>query len=714
MRLGKLILHYNTPELTMALCQMVPGAIVIDNGSSRRYTGNHRCIRFETNYGFTKGWNEAIKSLYDEFDGFWLMNSDITVTRQSVRRVEEVCKNNPEVMMFTPTYNCWMQHCKPQGKKNLEETKVLEFTAPIIRKEVFEKIGFFNEVFVRGYGVEFDFCYRMRQKGLKIFVDHGSSFNHIGHQTIKNSGGLISYSREANFELTKGLSSIYGHSWKSIVLKDCNIKTYFDMNLCVYTTIFGDYDTLKPWPEQNIPASYYVITDNPAIQAPGWKTIVVDTPRGDMHPRMRAKFYKMFPWEVKELAEAKISVFIDASIQVESNMFLDLIVREFKHDMLMFKHPNRNCIYEEAKASLPLVKYQSENIQGQIDFYSKFHPKNAGLYACGILVRRRTDAVNKLMADWWWENIKYTYQDQLSFPVVARANKFTPDVFSIHQYKNEYFKVIWHDDKNQEKGKSKEETADGIQEAGADGKCAIASKYGDVAVLMPIKDTPVENVKLAVESILNQTYPYFTLLIVDDASSDVVLLDYLSSLKIRDVRIIILEKEKSEGLASALDFGLKYIPTDPLVIRMDSDDIADPTLIENHVNWFNAHPECQIRGVQIELFTATKRWKSNHPEMVTSKSEIFTGNKFWFVNHPGIAYRKSLIEKVGGYGDTPAGYAEDYVLWCKVLAEGEIIYNSTDVLLQYRAGDGSQHGQDRESDEWRNFLIETRKKYLNI
>ena len=38
MRIAKLILHYNTPELTLRLCQMVSDAIVIDNGSDVGYS----------------------------------------------------------------------------------------------------------------------------------------------------------------------------------------------------------------------------------------------------------------------------------------------------------------------------------------------------------------------------------------------------------------------------------------------------------------------------------------------------------------------------------------------------------------------------------------------------------------------------------------------------------------------------------------------------
>lgn len=219
-KLGKLILHFNTPEMTEQLCRMVPDAIVIDNGSTESpYLGTNRCIRQE-NLGFTEGWNRAINALWNEFDMFWLMNSDIIIDPESVNRVEWIATTRPDILFFTPAYNCWMKHCSPIPDKGLVEVPLMEFTAPVISRKVFETIGFFDKLFAKGYGVDFDFCYRARQKGLKMYVDHKSSFYHLGHQTIAKHEGILQYSQEANREMENGLVSKYGPEYKSLIFED--------------------------------------------------------------------------------------------------------------------------------------------------------------------------------------------------------------------------------------------------------------------------------------------------------------------------------------------------------------------------------------------------------------------------------------------------------------------------------------------------------------
>ena len=64
------------------------------------------------------------------------------------------------------------------------------------------------------------------------------------------------------------------------------------------------------------------------------------------------------------------------------------------------------------------------------------------------MVRRiQSEAIRSLMGKWWWEIIKWTTQDQLSFPVICKLSKFVPNLIPGDQYKNEFFKVYWHDDK---------------------------------------------------------------------------------------------------------------------------------------------------------------------------------------------------------------------------------------------------------------------------
>ncbi len=669
MKLGILILHYNTPELTKKLCRAIPEAIVFDNGSDKAYTGPNRYFRFSENYGFTKGWNEAIKKVYHEFDAFWLMNSDILISRFSIDRIKSLLDSHEEIGMITPAYNCWMKHCQKESGE-LREIPILEFTAPIIRKTVIEQCGYFDERFVRGYGIEFDYCYRMRQLGIKMFVDDSSSFHHIGHQTINITGGMQAYSEKANFELNHGLSEKYGMNWREKILKDISIKTDFGMNIAVYVTIFGDYDNFKPWPVQNVQADYYIITDNPSLKVDGWKTIVPDFPRRDLHPRMRAKFFKLFPWEA--LPKYEMTIYIDASIQVKSNLFVEFCIRNLSTDMVLFRHPERKCIYREASASMALKKYQDEPVIKQIEYYKTFHPVNAGLYACGVMVRKHTAIIKKVMHDWWFENIKWSYQDQLSFPVVCRLNDFTPGVFEENQYSNEYFDVKWHDDQKT-----------------------------DITVLMPVYNTPVDIFKIAIQSILNQKYKAFELLIIDDNNKAPSLVEFLRQLPSTDKRIRIVRTAENKGLATALDFGLKEAETD-LIVRMDSDDIADDNLLRLHHDFFAQYKDRHICGVQVEVM-ASRPWNSPHSPVVDKR--FARRNKgYWFVNHPGVAYRKQAVLSVGGYGNVPGEFPEDYALWCKMLAAGYLIYNRPEVLVKYRMYEDKEKAKLHRGPAYYEFL----------
>ena len=680
MRLGILILYYNTPELMSNLTRVVPNAIVIDNGShyDKRYQGRNRCIRLEEPLGFTNGWNKAIEVLWDEFDAFWLMNSDIDISKKAV---QSVCNHIGEcdVDILTLSYNCWIHDCqRSRHNRKLREVKVIEFTAPIIKKRVFEKIGLLDGDFKRGYGVEFDFCYRARENGFRLWVDDGNHFIHKGQATINKHEGIASYSHKANLELNHVMLNKYGFNWRNIVFEDVDIETNFNMKISVYTTIFGDYANLKPIPQQTVKADYYCVTDNQKTTCIGWNTVVVNFPPSTVHPRMRAKYYKLFPWEVRQISDSDISIFIDGSIEIKSNRFIEYCVKHLTEDLLLFRHPQRNCIYEEIEASKPLKKYQTENLIGQGDCYKKEHPRNWGLWACGVMVRKDTSKIRILMKEWMDEINAWTYQDQISFPVVCRRNAFIPASFPDNQYDNEYFNVIWHDD--------------GVKE--------LPSKKVSVSVLMPVYNIPIDILKQAIDSIIKQTFKDYEFVIVVDCGTK-ELLTYLKS--IGDARIKIIENSTKQGVAASLNLGLNSC-IGSLIIRMDGDDIADATLIEKQVRFFERHPHADVCGVQIKSFGG-KEIISRHPYKVT-RNQAAKNDGCWFLNHPGVAYRKSVVMSVGGYDASLKGMPEDYDLWCRLLNEGYVIYNHQEILIHYRISN------DKGSPpEWIPFL-ESRRNSL--
>ena len=224
MKIAKLILHYNTPELTHKLAMAVPGAIVIDNGSSLPIAVSevpYSVIRFEDNLGFTRNWNRAIwfcEDLYSvRFDAFWLMNSDIVIDRNSIARIESLTESG-NYPMLSAGFNCWIEQCQNHHSAGIRQVKCLEFTAPVILSSVFKRVGYFDLRFPLGYGVDLDYCYRMHQAGMKIYVDDLSEFHHLGQQTIRSTHQGQLYKSRAMNELRSGLAEKYGVHWRDELL----------------------------------------------------------------------------------------------------------------------------------------------------------------------------------------------------------------------------------------------------------------------------------------------------------------------------------------------------------------------------------------------------------------------------------------------------------------------------------------------------------------
>ena len=97
----------------------------------------------------------------------------------------------------------------------------------------------------------------------------------------------------------------------------------------------------------------------------------------------------------------------------------------------------------------------------------------------------------------------------------------------------------------------------------------------------------------AVNSIVNQTYKDFELLIIANGCSD-VLWKKVESWKIRDTRIKI-HRLPFAGLAFAPNYGISVALGD-YISRMDSDDIALSNKLEKQINFLLAHPEIDVLG----------------------------------------------------------------------------------------------------------------------
>ena len=181
-------------------------------------------------------------------------------------------------------------------------------------------------------------------------------------------------------------------------------------------------------------------------------------------------------------------------------------------------------------------------------------------------------------------------------------------------------------------------------------------------------------VEEAIQSVLNQTYHDFELLVVDDGSTDDTL-DRVRS--IQDNRIRIAAFPDNVGLAENLNRGLNLIETE-LVARMDGDDIAEPDWLETGVQVLDHHPEVGICSFGFQFFgtrTSLVRFPEHNED---SKAQMLFGCT---VIVP--VFRRAVMTDNHLRYSTDAFPAEDYMMWANAYRITQV-YNVQRTLFRYR------------------------------
>ena len=188
-----------------------------------------------------------------------------------------------------------------------------------------------------------------------------------------------------------------------------------------------------------------------------------------------------------------------------------------------------------------------------------------------------------------------------------------------------------------------------------------------VSILMPVYNA-APYVKDAVDSILNQSFRDFELIILDDASTDesATVLD-----SFEDSRIVRYTSGKNVGLANILNVG----------IDMDADDISLPTRLQTEVEYLDSHPKIDLVSCGMQQFGLADR--------IMSYKESFwlvCYNAFFFspVLHASSIWRKARFEQHGLRYRQERVPSEDYDLWVRALCEGLKLINIPEVLYRYR------------------------------
>ncbi|NGM63271.1 glycosyltransferase [Sphingobacterium sp. SGG-5] len=185
----------------------------------------------------------------------------------------------------------------------------------------------------------------------------------------------------------------------------------------------------------------------------------------------------------------------------------------------------------------------------------------------------------------------------------------------------------------------------------------------------------------AIQSILNQTFRDFELLIVDDGSTDNTV-DVVNSF--HDPRIRLIKNESNKGLGFTRNVALKEAEGEFLAI-LDSDDIASANRLEKQVRHFSTNPKLAVLGSCAHIIdkngnrTGKNIELSNHSDQLCAT--LFFSNTFV---HSSIMMRTSVFREVGGYPNYPV--AQDYALFARIGLKYEV-GNLPEYLVDYRMHD---------------------------
>lgn len=158
--------------------------------------------------------------------------------------------------------------------------------------------------------------------------------------------------------------------------------------------------------------------------------------------------------------------------------------------------------------------------------------------------------------------------------------------------------------------------------------------------------------------VMNQTFPWFEWVIVDDGSTDEQSIKTLASFAAKDARIKVFRKENG-GISTARNLGIKNARAN-IILPLDADDLIEPTYVETlywalYYNPDYAWAYSNSVGFQGKQYVWNKTFDAER-----LKAENFLTNC--------AAIRKKDLEEVGCYDEITKHYYEDWRLWLKMLS----------------------------------------------
>ena len=208
--------------------------------------------------------------------------------------------------------------------------------------------------------------------------------------------------------------------------------------------------------------------------------------------------------------------------------------------------------------------------------------------------------------------------------------------------------------------------------------------------MVPVWDPPPDLFRRTIESILQQSYGEFEIVIADDGSSSAQVQSLLVEYERADERVTVLSHRSNSGIVATLNLALSAAGRD-FVAVVDHDDLLDPRAIERCLQALSSNPECDFLYTDEAWIDPQDRRVGDFlkpdwsPERL--RSQMYT-------NHLSV-YRRELVMQLGAFRVGFDG-SQDYDLALRVTEEARRVIHLPEVLYYWRIHDGQVSGSSNE------------------
>ena len=205
-------------------------------------------------------------------------------------------------------------------------------------------------------------------------------------------------------------------------------------------------------------------------------------------------------------------------------------------------------------------------------------------------------------------------------------------------------------------------------------------KQPKVSIIMGIYNCEA-TLKESIESIINQTYTNWELIMCDDCSKDNTLKIAKLYEKKYPEKIKVINNEKNLTLGPTLNRCLE-VSSGKYISRQDGDDISTLDRLEKQVIFLENNKEYDLVGSSMISFDENGEYGARKLNQEPKGKDLMKGSTF---AHATILMKKEVMDALGGYSiKSYTKQVEDYNLWFRFFQKGYRGYNLEEPLYYVR------------------------------